>query len=141
MMAISLKELIKHVKLGRLLLLSLSFLIVLGFGSLSFSARNSEGWSEDVAMAMIGKAVACIRTPDEPLLKWGPRFRGWARSRQPKATGRPVEIGAIGTVGEVLEVSKGVYRIVVYWDPEGESDTYWTTVAGPEEYGTFIVDK
>lgn len=134
------EEWVKDVDLSRLFCLCLPVFLFLCLHSPSFGAGNSDGWSEDAARAMIGKTVACVRTPHEPILKWGPRFRGWHRDKQPKATGRPLDVGATGKVSEILQVSKGLYKVVVHWDSEEKPNTYWTTVIGPQEYGIYIVD-
>jgi hypothetical protein len=74
-----------------------------------------------------------VRNPERQLLKWGPRFPGWDRSRQPKAVGRPVEVGSRGVIRESLRVSDGRYRVVIHWDPERAGGPYWSTAIGPGE--------
>ena len=109
-------------------------LALLGFLSAALAAEPlSEGWTRQEAEAKLGTRVECLCNPDQELLQWGPNFPGWDRSRQPKALGRPVKVGAKGTIKEILPAADGKYRVVVHWDPENPGDPYWTTVMGPAE--------
>ncbi len=122
--------------------LSVLSLALLGFLSAALAAEPlSEGWTRLEAEAKLGTRVECLCNPDQELLQWGPNFPGWDRSRQPKALGRPVKVGAKGTIKEILPAADGKYRVVVHWDPENPGDPYWTTVMGPAEYKRSLVSE
>jgi hypothetical protein len=106
--------------------------------SASLPESKADGWSRQEAEAKLNLRVECIRNPDQKLLKWGPNFTGWERSRQPKALGQPVQVGARGYIKEILKTSEGKYRVAVHWDPEKAGAPFWITVIGPDDFHTTV---
>ena len=111
--------------------LSLALLWMIWAGSVTLAGDSA--WSRTEAEAKLDIRVQCVSNPGEALLQWGPNFPGWDRSRQPKAVGRPVKVGAKGVIKEILQTSEGQYRVVVHWDSEKAGGPYWSTVIGPAE--------
>jgi hypothetical protein len=121
---------------NRKALITLCFSLFWVFCETSQAADSA--WSQREAEEKVGARVQCICNPNQGLLQWGPNLEGWERSKQPKALGRTVKVGAKGTVKEILRVSKGKYHVVVHWDQENAGGPFWTTVMGPDEYNRTI---
>jgi hypothetical protein len=121
-----------------MIIIATSLFLLNILSAVSRTEAKADGWSRQEAEARLSLRVECIRNPDQKLLQWGPNFTGWERSRQPKALGQPVRVGARGSIKEIQQTCEGKYQAVVHWDPEKAGAPYWSTVIGPDDFHTTV---